>query len=170
MDPLQIQIIDILNPDNPSVLDGVVSLITLLGEWKFLALVGAGVFFKERELGKALFVALALTAVLVYPLKILINEQRPWVEHAEIRAIGNEDPNSSFPSGHAAFSFSYFMVIYKKRRTGILLAAAILVASTRLYLGQHYPLDVAVGALIGITTGFIAARFFIVNVEADSNV
>ncbi len=141
-----------------------VSLVTLLGEWKFLALVGLGFFLKERELGRALLVALALTAVVVYPLKILIHEQRPWVEHSEIRAIGNENPDSSFPSGHSAFSFSYFTVISKKKGyTGILLAGAITISLTRLYLGQHYPIDIAAGVLIGIITGFFAARFFIVN-------
>ncbi len=164
MDPFQLQIVDFFNPDNPSLLDSLVLLISILGEWQFLALVGVGVFFKDRKLGKALLVALVLTAVLVFPLKILIQEERPWVEHNEIRAIGTENPNSSFPSGHAAFSFSYFLVLSKKKRKiTLLLAAAILVSLTRLYLGQHYPLDITLGAFIGTATGFIAARFFIVN-------
>jgi undecaprenyl-diphosphatase len=164
MDLLQIQIVDLLNPDNPSALDGVVLFFTWLGEWKFLALVGIGAFFVERELGKALLVALILTAVVVYPLKILIHEERPWFEHSEIRAIGDTTPSGSFPSGHAAFSFAYFMVLSDKNRryTGILLTTAFLVSLTRLYLGQHYPIDVAVGAFIGVIGGSFATRFFLV--------
>lgn len=160
----QLQLVDLLNPDNPIALDSAVLLLTFLGDWKILGLVGVGVFFRDRQLGKTLLVALALTAALVYPLKLLMQEPRPWAEHPEIRAIGYEEPSGSFPSGHAAFSFSYFMVMSKRKKyMTSLLAIAILVSFTRIYLGHHYPVDVAVGALLGIITGFSTARFLIVN-------
>ncbi len=164
MDPLQLQIIDLFNPNAPSILDSLILFITLFGEWWLLALVGVGVFLKDKALGKTLLVALVLTAVIVFPIKLLAQEERPWVGHSEIREMGNENPTSSFPSGHAAFSFSYFMVLTKrKKQTILLLSLAILVSLTRLYLGQHYPHDLAAGALIGIATGVVATRFFKVN-------
>lgn len=161
---IQLQLMDLLNPNDPFVLDSAVLLITFLGDWKLLGLIGVGVFLKDKRLGKTLLVALTLTIAVVFTLKLIVHEPRPWAEHSEIRAIGVEDPMSSFPSGHAAFSFSYFMVISnRKKYPGLFLAIAIIVSLTRLYLGQHYPIDVAGGALVGIMTGFYTARFFLVN-------
>jgi undecaprenyl-diphosphatase len=62
---------------------------------------------------------------------------------------------SSFPSGHAATSFAAAVVLASLVPRGVvwflLLAAAI--AYSRVYVGVHYPLDVAAGALVGAAIG-----------------
>nr|WP_307730348.1 phosphatase PAP2 family protein [Alsobacter ponti] len=59
---------------------------------------------------------------------------------------------SSFPSDHAALAFALGVAVLARfRGTGwMLLAWALIVVSIpRVYLGLHYPLDTAAGALIG---------------------
>lgn len=62
--------------------------------------------------------------------------------------------NNSFPSGHTttAFALTLFLVLaFQLRRSGWLLAiAAILVGYSRVYLVQHFPVDVYFGSLLGV--------------------
>ncbi len=63
----------------------------------------------------------------------------------------------SFPSGHATTSFACATVLGalepRLRVPALLLAAAI--AFSRLYVGVHYPTDVAAGAVLGTATGLL---------------
>lgn len=150
----QAQIVDFLNPNAPSLLDYVFVSISILGEWKFAGAASFIVFLKNRSLGKKLLLVFFITLLFIFPLKMLIDEPRPYVAYKEIREVGWHEETSSFPSGHAAFAFSYFVVLSKafgRRKT--FLGAALLIAFTRLYLGQHYPLDVIAGAGFGLLAG-----------------
>ncbi len=150
----QAQIVDFLNPNAPSLLDYVFVSISILGEWKFAGAASFIVFLKNRSLGKKLLLVFFITLLFIFPLKMLIDEPRPYVAYKEIREVGWHEETSSFPSGHAAFAFSYFVVLSKafgRRKT--FLGAALLIAFTRLYLGQHYPLDVIAGVGFGLLAG-----------------
>ena len=63
---------------------------------------------------------------------------------------------NSFPSGHTttAFALAVFLVLaFGLKRSGWLLAlAAMLVGYSRVYLAQHFPVDVYYGSLIGVIT------------------
>lgn len=65
----------------------------------------------------------------------------------------------SFPSGHATGAFALFVVlalIVKKPVWKIVfLALAILTAYSRIYLSQHFLIDVTVGSVIGTATAFL---------------
>lgn len=66
----------------------------------------------------------------------------------------------SFPSGHSVSSFAAaFAVFMHKRVFGtVCLAAAALIAFSRLYLYVHFPSDVICGALFGILCAVAADR------------
>ena len=70
-----------------------------------------------------------------------------------------ESPDAfSFPSGHTAVAFAVAVALAGQ---GVGLGAVALVlaggiAVSRVYLGAHYPLDVAAGAILGTATGWLA--------------
>jgi len=72
----------------------------------------------------------------------------------------------SFPSAHAANHFSLGVFIAATLRVRVkwiwpaALAWAILVAYAQVYVGVHYPLDVACGGMLGAAVGLFTAKLF----------
>ena len=71
-----------------------------------------------------------------------------------------------FCSSHAANSFAVAMAVYlisKNKWAGYLLFFwAFMISYSRIYLGAHYPLDVLVGAMIGILASFLLYKILYV--------
>jgi undecaprenyl-diphosphatase len=69
-----------------------------------------------------------------------------------------------FCSSHAANSFglafAYYFVTKNKTLFWLMLVWATLVSYSRIYLGAHYPLDVLVGAFIGIISAKVLTIIF----------
>jgi membrane-associated phospholipid phosphatase len=65
---------------------------------------------------------------------------------------------NSFPSGHTATAFTvavlFSLMIRKWSVTGILMVMAILVGLSRVYLLQHFFIDIYFGSMIGFLIGF----------------
>jgi len=80
--------------------------------------------------------------------KAAVGEHRPSGFHPLVAM----PQSSSFPSGHATMSFACAAVLSvlapKAAPAFVALAAAI--AYSRLYVGVHWPLDVAAGAALGV--------------------
>ncbi len=79
--------------------------------------------------------------------------------------VGNCGGQYGFVSSHAANSFALFLIIsqigiYKKYLKPALLFWAIIVSYSRIYLGVHFPMDVFVGASIGICISFLIFEFY----------
>jgi membrane-associated phospholipid phosphatase len=70
----------------------------------------------------------------------------------------------SFPSGHTATAFCAALLIaliFKNKMAGVIaLLFACLVAYSRVYLLQHFLMDVTAGALIGCCTAALCWQFF----------
>ncbi len=70
----------------------------------------------------------------------------------------------SFPSGHTAtiFCFAVYLSLLVKHRLAncFFLLIALLVGYSRIYLLQHFLLDVTAGAFIGTITAFLVAYTF----------
>jgi undecaprenyl-diphosphatase len=99
----------------------------------------------------------ALGAILL----VVVTDQ--LTAHALKPLIARPRPHSSsfgFPSSHAAnvFGQAVFLMRFYPRLAWPLLLAASAVGLSRIYLGKHYPLDVAAGAVVGALCGWLAYR------------
>ena len=74
--------------------------------------------------------------------------------------------NSSFTSSHAVNHFAFAMFVFHTTKklnlkwVWLLFPWALLICYAQVYVGVHYPIDVIVGALLGLAIGFAWARFF----------
>ena len=77
--------------------------------------------------------------------------------------------DSSFPSGHSAEAFALAVTVWlHDRKVGwVFLGVALVVALARVWANVHYPIDIAVGALIGTTVALIVERTHLSNFLAS---
>ncbi len=142
--------------------------LTFLGE--LLVPISLLVYFlvKKRAWIKPFVFSYAASTVLVQGLKHLVfsGALRPYSYFKSsdfqwhlVKGVEMNEYNS-FPSGHTAaawFCFVWVALLIKKPWAGVLAAfLAAGVGVSRVYLFQHFPVDVAFGALIGI----ICSSFF----------
>ena len=85
--------------------------------------------------------------------------ERPAIAHPnDTLLLVPPSHEPSFPSDHAtaAFAIAFSVAFVGGRRTGALfLAAASVLALSRVFVGLHYPGDVAGGALIGLVSALL---------------
>jgi undecaprenyl-diphosphatase len=130
--------------------------LALIGRWRPAVFVAVAMF---GELG--LFVSVAT----------IVHRARPLVTH-----LDGQLPTTSFPSGHTAATtclYGALAILVVPRTRGLwrwlAIAAAVLmptlVAWSRMYRGEHHPLDVAGGVLLAVL--WLAAVTFAVRPNAD---
>jgi undecaprenyl-diphosphatase len=85
-------------------------------------------------------------------LKHLSGRDRPYVQSPEPEPLMTTQLDLSFPSGHAATSFAgaTLLALLVPRLTVPFLVLAAAIAWSRVYVGVHYPFDVAAGAVLGV--------------------
>jgi undecaprenyl-diphosphatase len=76
---------------------------------------------------------------------------RPFDARSGVHLLVDRPPTFSFPSGHAvsAGALAMSVALAYPRLAPYWLPAAVLVAFGRVFVGVHYPLDVAAGLVIG---------------------
>jgi len=99
--------------------------------------------------GLATLLAVALNQVFV----ALFHEARPYTDLAGAFVLAHRTSDFSFPSDHAVMAGAAAAGIWLvSRKLGVIAAcAALVLAFTRVYIGAHYPHDVAAGLLVGAT-------------------
>ncbi|MBC8103867.1 MAG: phosphatase PAP2 family protein [Cytophagales bacterium] len=138
--------------------------ISLIGNWQFVAPLGALVLFfawRKRLPWRSFLlylVSVAGSSALTLAFKYGVNRPRP-----EIVPPLEKAPFASFPSGHTVFALvvygflAHLILSHVDRPSrwlmGLLYGLAVLIAGmvglTRVYLATHYPTDVVAGFLIG---------------------
>ena len=159
-----------------SWLDQAALEVTALGDTLVVLLVmvvaGAVLWLLGRRAYAFLLGASVAGAAILSPaLKTFFDRSRPDV--ADLRALAAET-SASYPSGHAIMSMVSLVVvayivhcIASRRAVGVVAMVSagvliILIGLSRLYLGVHYPSDVAAGYMIG----FAWAVFCILTLRA----
>lgn len=97
-------------------------------------------------------VAVGTVGLLLYRgIKQRFVRERPFVTHATVRLGARPLDRYSFPSGHTlhAVAFTAVVTAHFPWAGWVVVPFTLLVASSRVVLGLHYPSDVAMGALLG---------------------
>ena len=152
-----------LNPWHYKPLDYIFRGFTFLGDGLFIIVLVVLLFiFKKRFLSVMIIAGYVLSGIPVQIIKSYFDAPRPAVflkginySHF-VEGVTLHNYNS-FPSGHTASAFALAVILaisLKNKWTGIIvLFLAALVGYSRIYLSQHFLLDVFVGSLIGVLSG-----------------
>lgn len=146
------------------------------GGWGALAFVPFLWRASTRRLVTALFASFLVGASVDTAMKLVFGRLRPCFALQGVTALYGSPTGYSFPSGHAlgSFCFAGFLIATvmdiarrnpEKRRAAWIASTAALffstsVALSRVYLGAHFPSDVAAGAILGFLIGFASAKVF----------
>ncbi len=128
-------------------------LFSFLGTEDFLLLAFPLVYWCfSRQYGVRLTALFLVSTYAVSYIKVSVNEARPFTVDSRIKML---DPvnDPAFPSGHtqgAVVVWGYLATAFKRRWLTILaIALIVFIPLSRIYLGVHYPTDVAGGYVIG---------------------
>ncbi len=128
---------------------------SLLGEHAAVWLAGgmAGAAIDPRRRGPWLraTVCVGSAYLLSTSIKMKIGRARPVVE--DLPHLMATPTGLSFPSSHSTSSFAAVQAFGELVPQTLLVGGAAAMAFSRLYLGVHYPSDIAAGAALGTVIG-----------------
>jgi undecaprenyl-diphosphatase len=157
---------------HPGALDTLAWALALVTTGGWIWVIGTLVAYLLRVPGsweavkRLLPSVVAVTWIVEYPMKSLFRRRRPFARIVEALVIGKKPGSWSFPSGHTASSFAsaWILALVWPKARPLLFGVAGMVGLSRIYLGAHYPGDVAIGAVLGIMlselTRRVLRRFF----------
>ena len=160
-----------------STLDDIMQVITETGD--AVTMLGFGIIIlivpKTRRIGITLMILIVISTLLTGYIKCGVDRDRPDFEYEgtpfpvsiskDTFALFCEGGfNASYPSGHAARSmifaviFGYAISERFPRGAYLVMVYPVLVSLSRLYVLQHYPMDVIGGTVIGIMLAGVMAK------------
>jgi len=147
--------------NNPLLLSTMECISFIFGGWSSVLVVvaiGIAVWWRIGRLEAIMILVGGLITLVNTALKLAINRPRP---SADLVHVLSSEQGNGFPSGHAFFAIlilgltAYFISINLKNRVlrmlvlAGLIALILLIGTSRVYLGVHWPSDVIGGYLIG---------------------
>jgi membrane-associated phospholipid phosphatase len=161
-----VQVFEFLRGIAAPGLDRVMKVITDLGSTGFyMAVIPVLYWCINKSLGFSLAIALSVSNYINVGVKFIFCRLRPYVVFPHLDApeyLKLTGTGYSFPSGHAQVSSTFWTYLARSVRrkwttvTGILVV--VFVAFTRVYATVHYPTDVLVGAVLGVSIAYLYAE------------
>lgn len=158
------------NQLNTSFFDVFFKYATFLGDGVLFGLLGCVFFFIKRKMFYVFTVGGFLTLLITHILKKILFKGllRP------VAALGKENLHlvdgvkiamlNTFPSGHTITAFAIFTILclcFSKCKSQYLwFSLAVFAGLSRVYLSQHFLIDIFFGSFIGIFIGVISMALF----------
>ena len=161
-----------INQYHSHSIDQLMKLWTHLGDGALLAGTAVLLFFSKIRYGLIFLGSFLLSSFIVQILKrtIFLGMPRPlkYFENSgvDLHLISGLKIyySNSFPSGHSATAFALFigLALLIKNQTWkiIFLIIACTVAFSRVYLSQHFLVDIIFGSLIGVLCALLSHWYF----------
>ncbi|MBR2648065.1 MAG: phosphatase PAP2 family protein [Sediminibacterium sp.] len=157
----------ILNGNLGSIGDFIFTYATYIGDGIIWVPVGIWVLMYHRQKWVLLFSLIIISTAFVNMGKyvLLPEEPRPYAaieNKTAIHTVSGVDIHTiySFPSGHTTTAFSVYLLLLLLTDSSVLLVVGLLLAAmagySRIYLAQHFPLDVGAGMITAVIAVLIS--------------
>ncbi len=160
-----------INHAHASWADIAMTGITYIGDGiAFAVMLAIMLAFRKYRLFLSAGTILLLVTIIVQIAKHYYNEPRPSLYFADTATLVHTikwvpvHGSCSFPSGHTTTAFAMFTfltLICRNKFVGFaFLTLALLAAYSRIYLAQHFFVDVYAGSIIGTTSSLVVYTLF----------
>lgn len=162
---MELQILRAIQSIANPFLDFLFEIITICGEQIILISIISVIYWAlDKKFGEYIAYSVLTSVLLNNMVKDIFKMKRPIGEEG-IRTLRKHTATGySFPSGHTQSASSFYgaIAIYLKKKTMyiITIVMIILIGFSRLYLGVHYPKDVIVGAILGVSTSYVCYKLY----------
>ncbi|HUW07984.1 MAG TPA: phosphatase PAP2 family protein [Williamwhitmania sp.] len=142
----------LINRNFPMWLDVTMFYMSNLGDGVIAVTLSLWLFLGNSRKGFIGLMSLIIVMLMVQSLKRYFDMPRPAAVFESLKVLGPVLHQHSFPSGHSAtvWAMVTLLLLDKNVNRIALLGLGIAGSLARVYVGAHFPFDVAVGALVGI--------------------
>ncbi len=163
---IQIAIMEFFQKLASPALDVIANFCSLLGEAGLIIAIAVAILWcVDKRKGFAICSTLLTALVATNTIKAIVRAPRPFQVLPQVAGKRLSTATGySFPSGHTTGASSFYTSLAMatgKRWFSIICALIILfVATSRMYLGVHWPIDVVGGLILGCTVSLCTYKAF----------
>ena len=122
---------------------------------------------KMKYIGFEALTSLTISQGIVYLLKKALSRERPYKIIEHLNTFGIDMKDYSFPSGHttASFTIATTIALNMPRISIYIFVLAMIIGISRIYLGVHYPTDVAAGIFLGLSVSLLVHFYLLKHIN-----